>query len=71
MFSNDHTWIINFPHTHISTKAHGEMEDNAIQWLKIQALVQIPDFQPSTQVYLEQFFTYLKLIFLNSKMWII
>ena len=30
MFSNDHTWIINLPHIHISTKAHGEMEDNAI-----------------------------------------
>ena len=71
MFSNDHTWIINFPHIHISTKARGEMEDNAILWLKIQALVQIPDFQPFTQVSLKQFLTCLKFIFLNSKMWII
>lgn len=71
MFLNSHTWIIKFPQIDISTKTYDEVGDNATLWLKIQAFAQIPDSQPSTQVSLQQFFTSLKLTFLNSKMWII
>lgn len=67
MFLNSHISIIKFTQIHISTTICAEVEHSATYWSKIEALVQIPDSQPSTRVALGLLLD----LFSNSKMWIV